>query len=272
MNSLFTPHLWKGERCYVTAQADFLHHDLDPSQLDLGDTCIVVFSHGAYRRIVDRVPHKDSTFQWPYGTTPVTRCFTSHGAPFCIHFPSYGGTRIGNSLEQLAACGIQHVFGLGIGGTVQDAVGIGDIILLEGALRGDGVSRYYAPIEFPAIADHRLTARLREQLERHHTAYHLGLSYGTDALYREEEEFIDQLRELQVLLIDLESSAFLTVGRRLGLRCSWSGVVSDRLVDVTHEGNIHPEHVMETVLQLSGYIVNIIEEACSNATESSTGE
>ena len=78
--------------------------------------------------------------------------------------------------------------------------------------------------------------------------YHIGLTFGTDALYREEESLISRLKELKVLSIDLESSAFFTVGRRLELKCCWAGVVSDRVVRLKHEGNIHSEHIMEKLL------------------------
>ena len=70
---------------------------------------------------------------------------------------------------------------------------------------------------------------------------------------------MERLKELGVLIIDLESSALLTVGRRLGLKCSWIGVVSDRLSEGRHEGNIHPEHVMDRLLRLSELIIEVID-------------
>ena len=165
-----------------------------------------------------------------------------------------------NSLEQLAACGIRSVFGLGLGGTPQDHAQIGDILVIEGAVRGDGVSHYYAPLEYPAIADLSLTARVRAQLEQHGERYLSGLSFGTDALYREDEQLMSLLRALGVFSVDLESSALLTVGRRLGVACCWVGVVSDRLVTSTHEGTIHPDQVMSTLLRLAHYLIEIIPE------------
>lgn len=260
MNTIFTNNIWKGERCYVTSQSDFLHHQVDPSVLEIGNMCLITFSSGLFRRVLEIVPNIIESFEWPYSTNPLKLCTTPGGKKFTVHFPSYGGTRIANSLEQLAACGIQYVFGLGLGGTPQENIHIGDIILLEGAIRGDGVSRYYSPIEFPAVADFSLTSKIRTKLEHNHEEYHIGLSCGIDALYREEEHLIETLKALQVLSIDLESSAFLTVGRRLGLHCSWVGVVSDRLVKSKHEGNIHSEHIMEKLLHLSNYLIQIIEE------------
>jgi uridine phosphorylase len=261
MNSIFSNDIWYGQNCYVTSKADFLHHGFDPQKADLGSACLVTFSSDLFGRMLESVPQVIEDFTWPYATTPLRLCATGSGKRFALHFPSYGGPRIANSLEQLAACGIRYVIGLGMGGTPRQDIHIGDMVLLEGAVRGDGVSRYYAPAEFPAVADFGLTARLRARLIEQGESHHLGLSFGTDALYREEEELVNRLRELGVVSIDLESSAFLTVGRRLGLKCSWIGVISDRLSGSKHEGNIHSEHVMDRLLRLGGYIFQVIEES-----------
>ena len=68
-----------------------------------------------------------------------------------------------------------------------------------------------------------------------------------------------RLRTLGVLPIDLESSASLTIARRLGLRACWAGVVSDRLVDERHEGNIHAEHIIDRLTRLGEYMVEAMD-------------
>jgi uridine phosphorylase len=259
MSSIVSDDTWFGQDCYVTAAEDLRHHEFDPVKTEIGTTCLVTFSSGLFRKVDERLAHVVTEFEWPYTTTPLRVCTTRSGKRFALHFPSYGGSRIANSLEQLAACGVRHVIGLGMGGTPQDTIEIGDTVLLEGAIRGDGVSRYYSPVEFPAVADLDLTARLHAHLAAQNSRHHVGLSFGTDALYREEESLVKRLKELGVLTIDLESSAFLTVGRRLGLKCSWIGVVSDRLNQSNHEGNIHSEHIMDNLLRLSDLIIQVID-------------
>lgn len=261
MSSIFNNNIWLKQKCYVTPQADFQHHHFDPYKVHMGTACLVAFSSDLFAQLSEALPTADEDFTWPYHTTPLKLCTTPGGKIFALHFPCYGSVRIANSLEQLKACGIKYVFGLGLGGALQQDIAIGDVILLEGAVRGDGVSRYYAPDEFPAVADLELTSKLRGDLEANHEKYHLGLSFGTDALYREEESLIGQLSELGVISIDLESSAFLTVGRRLGLKCAWVGVVSDRLAGAKHEGTIHSGHVMEALSRLCGYVVQIIDQS-----------
>ncbi len=259
MSSIVSDDLWFGQDCYVTAAGDLRHQEFDPLKAEIGTACLVTFSSGLFRKVDERLDHVVTEFEWPYATTPLRVCTTRSGKRFALHFPSYGASRIANSLEQLAACGVRHVIGLGMGGTPQDTMEIGDTVLLEGAIRGDGVSRYYSPVEFPAVADLDLTARLHAHLAAQNSRHHVGLSFGTDALYREGESLVMRLKELGVLTIDLESSAFLTVGRRLGLKCSWIGVVSDRLNQSNHEGSIHSEHIIDNLLRLSDLIVQVID-------------
>ncbi len=259
MGSIFSSDIWSDADRYVTPQGDFAHHGFDPGQFDMGKACLVTFSSSLFDKVLARVTVVEEDFPWPYSTTPLKVCATPSGKRFGVHFPSYGSVRIANSLEQLAACGYQYIFGLGLGGTLQEDVNIGDIVLLEGAVRGDGVSRYYLPVEFPAVADFELLTRLAETLRANGETYHLGISFGTDALYREGKALIGRLRRLGVITVDLESSAFLSVGRRLGLKCCWAGVVSDRLVDTGHEGNIHAEHVADMLLRLGDVIIQTIE-------------
>jgi uridine phosphorylase len=259
MASILGDDVWLGRDCYVTAAADLRHHAIVPEETDLGTTCLVAFGSDLFRSLDAELPRADMHVEWPYATTPLRVATTPSGMRFSIHFPSYGGTRIANSLEQLAACGVREVIGLGMGGTPRTDLEIGDTVLLEGSIRGDGVSRYYAPVEFPAVADLELVTRLRAQLLARNTPHRVGLSFGTDALYREGEGLVARLRELGVLTIDLESSALFTVGRRLGIKCAWIGVVSDRLGRSGHEGNIHSANVMDRLLSLSELIVDVID-------------
>jgi uridine phosphorylase len=260
MGSIVSDDDWLDRACYVTAADDLRHHGFEPGRADIGHTCVVTFGSGLFARVDERATHVESGLEWPYGTTPLRRCITGSGKRYGLHFPSYGGPRIANSLEQLAACGVQTVIGLGMGGTPQDDIEVGDTVLLEGSVRGDGVSRYYSPVEFPAIADLDLTAQLHARLEAENERHHLGISFGTDALYREDEHLVERLKALGVLTVDLESSAFFTVGRRLGLKCSWIGVVSDRLVHGRHEGNIHSDHIIDNLMRLSDFVVRTIGE------------
>jgi hypothetical protein len=104
MSSIFSSlSLWKGDHCYVTAHADFLHHQIDPAHLNVGTTCLMTCSSSLFRRLLELFPPVDDGTLWPYSTTPLRVCQTGTGKRFAVHFPAFGGPRIADSLEQLAA-------------------------------------------------------------------------------------------------------------------------------------------------------------------------
>ena len=101
MNSIFSDSTWFDEHCYVSACEDLEHHPFPCGQKALSSVCLITFSSGLYEQILKMAPYVDQDFHWPYQTTPLRLCATASGGKFFLHFPSFGGTRIANSLEQL---------------------------------------------------------------------------------------------------------------------------------------------------------------------------
>ena len=76
---------------------------------------------------------------------------TSHGI---------GGPSTAICVEELYRCGVRTVIRVGTcGGMALDVVG-GDLVVATGAIRAEGTSREYLPIEFPAVANHAVTTAL----------------------------------------------------------------------------------------------------------------
>lgn len=259
MSSIFDSSFSTSGHTYITPKADLLSQNIDVES-DVGEICLVVFSFNLYKTILESTHHEKCNFEWTFNTTHL-EVFKSaaSGKKFCVHFPSYGGSRTANSLEQLAKLGIQEVYAVGLAGGLQNFLDIGDIILLEGSVRGDGVSRYYVPDEYPSVADFSLFSKIKTKLDSLNKDFFTGLSFGTDALYRENVTLINHLKELDVLSVDLESSALFTISRSLGLKACWVGVISDLLTDGVHKGVAHSEPITDHLAQLAQNIVEIIE-------------
>ena len=62
-----------------------------------------------------------------------------------------GGPSTAIAVEELAACGATHMIRVGTCGGISTKVEAGDVVIATGAVRQDGTSREYAPIEFPAV-------------------------------------------------------------------------------------------------------------------------
>ena len=62
--------------------------------------------------------------------------------------------------EILCGAGAQSLIRVGSCGSLQEHVKIGDLVIVTGALRGDGTSRYYVAENFSTVADAGIVAAL----------------------------------------------------------------------------------------------------------------
>src|ERR1700722_1890084 len=62
---------------------------------------------------------------------------------------------------------------------------LGDFVLADGAVRGEGTSRSYAPIGYPAVADYDLSAALRAALIKRKAPWRAGIFGTYDGFYTE---------------------------------------------------------------------------------------
>ncbi|ASA57256.1 nucleoside phosphorylase [Vibrio gazogenes] len=138
----------------------------------------------------------------------VTICSTGIGAPSMLI-----------ALEELKQCGATHIIRVGSAGALQNHVGLGELIIAEGAVRDDGGSLSYLPQSYPAVADLALTMRLLDVAGKLKAAHHLGLVRSHDSFYTDEEMQICQFwHQRGILAADMETSALLAVGRYRGLK------------------------------------------------------
>ena len=131
-------------------------------------------------------------------------------------YSGMGGPAAANALEMIANNGGRRVVVFGACGGTDPKVAVGDLIAVRGAVRGEGTSRYYAPMEFPAAFNPLLTVRLHEAAVRAGTGNHIGVVYTTDAGYRQGPEIYETYAGL-VIAVESECAAAAVVGARLGL-------------------------------------------------------
>ena len=70
---------------------------------------------------------------------------------------------------------------------MQTEVKSGDIVIATGAIRMEGTSKEYAPIEFPAVADLTVINALVEGAKKEGCEFHTGVVQCKDAFYGQHE-------------------------------------------------------------------------------------
>ncbi len=148
-------------------------------------------------------------------------------APVTLLYTGMGSPATANGLEMVAANGARRVVVFGACGGVVPAVGIGSLVLVTEAVRGEGTTRYYAPPERPARFPEGSIAALERALgDEPGVAVHRGKVYTTDAGYRQGPEVYDRD---DLLAVECEAAAVAIVGAELGLETAALLFVTDNV-------------------------------------------
>ena len=103
----------------------------------------------------------------------------------CSH--GIGGPSTAIAVEELMHCGADTFLRVGTsGGMAVDVLG-GDLVIGTGAIRMEGTSKEYAPIEFPAVADYRVVQALAEAAQAKKVRYHVGVLQCKDSFYGQHD-------------------------------------------------------------------------------------
>jgi len=94
-----------------------------------------------------------------------------------------GGPSAAIGLEELVAVGADTFVRVGTSGSMQVHIKPGDIAIVSGAIRDEGTSLHYLPMEFPAIADLDITQALKDAAVGLGKNVHVGVSQSKDSFY-----------------------------------------------------------------------------------------
>lgn len=108
---------------------------------------------------------------------------TLNGEKILIISTGMGGPSTAICVEELAQIGITHLIRIGTCGGMQLNVEAGDIVIATGAIRQEGTSKEYLPVEYPAVADFDLTLALRSAAQHLNFKTHLGVVQCKDSYY-----------------------------------------------------------------------------------------
>lgn len=94
-----------------------------------------------------------------------------------------GGPSTAICVEELSKIGVDTFIRVGTCGGMQMNVNPGDIVIANAAIRMEGTSLEYMPIEFPAVADFEVTTALNKAAEKLSYPHHIGIVQAKDSFY-----------------------------------------------------------------------------------------
>ena len=140
-----------------------------------------------------------------------------------------GGPSSAIAMEELFAIGADTFIRVGTSGGINLKVREGDVVIATAAVRQDGTSREYAPLEYPAAANFEVTQALVWAAEEMGCRFHTGVVQSKDSFYGQHSPHRmptegelktkwEAWKRLGVLCSEMESSTQFVVADSLGAR------------------------------------------------------
>lgn len=175
-----------------------------------------------------------------------------------------GGPSTAICVEELAQIGINTLIRIGTSGGMQKDVKQGDVVIAQGAIRAEGTSKEYLPIEFPAIADLDVTNVLRKSAKELKYNTHVGVVHCKDSFYGQHSpekmpvsyELLnkwDAWKKGGALCSEMETAALFTVSSYLKLKAGavlyviWNQELGD--VKLTNDSVVDPDAAIKVAIE-----------------------
>lgn len=194
-----------------------------------GDIGEYVILPGDPKRCAKIAAHFDNPVLVADSREYVTYTGTLNGVKVSVTSTGIGGPSAAIAIDELAKCGAHTFIRVGTCGGMQEEVMGGDIVIATGAVRMEGTSREFAPIEYPAVADFNVTNALVSAAGKIGVRNHVGVVQCKDSFFGQHEPGIMPVSyELEnkwqawirmgCLASEMESAALFIAGSFLGVR------------------------------------------------------
>jgi uridine phosphorylase len=251
--------------------------------IDTGDIAPTVLMPGDPARVPIIASFWDESRHVATNREYVTYTGTYKGVPISATSTGIGAPSTSIAMEELARCGATTFIRVGTCGTFQDDVSNGDMVVFDGAMRLEGASKRYAPIEYPAVAHHQVVQAAIAAAEGLDYPFHVGLTRSADSFYaghpRPGSSFggywqswwageFEDLHRLNIVGAEMEASLMFVLARVWRLRAGGISVVLDNARKVSAKGEEfdpqeqfeHRRADIERLSRLGCEIVRVLHE------------
>jgi uridine phosphorylase len=159
----------------------------------------------------------------------VTYTGTLDGVPVSVTSTGIGCPSAAIALEELVRCGADTFIRVGTSGHIQKDSVSGELAIISAAIRDEGTSRHYMPIEFPAVADLEVVQALQVAAKKLGARSRTGITQSKDSFYGQHEpermgvanELLARWRAWEIggaICSEMEASALFVIASMLRVR------------------------------------------------------
>ncbi len=137
-------------------------------------------------------------------------------ADILITLGQVGCPACAGNLDLFYAMGTRRVMFCGGGGVLDKAIEIGQLFVVDGAIRDEGFSYHYIAPSRYIHANPETTQRITQYLDAHSISYIRGLTWTTDAIFRETNDRIARRKEEGARIVEMEQAGCIAVSQFRG--------------------------------------------------------
>jgi len=179
--------------------------------------CVICF----FREVVEKVASEHharllTDHRWEDGPHPLYEIEYS-GERLAFFQPGVGAPLAAGLLEEVIASGCRKFIALGGCGILEKDMEVGKLIVVNSALRDEGVSYHYLPPSREIQAQSEALLSIERVFKRNSIPYVQGKTWTTDAPYRETRARIAARRAEGCIAVEMEAAALMAVTQFRGV-------------------------------------------------------
>lgn len=120
------------------------------------------------------------------------------------------------NLDLFNAMGITKVMFCGGGGVLDKNIEVGQLLVVDGAIRDEGFSYHYIAPSRYLYTNPETTEKITQYLENNSISYIRGLTWTTDAIFRETADRIARRKEEGAKIVEMEQAGCIAVSQFRG--------------------------------------------------------
>lgn len=120
------------------------------------------------------------------------------------------------NLDLFNGFGVSKVMFCGGGGVLDRNIEVGQLLLVDGAIRDEGFSYHYVEPSRMIYTDPAVTDRIAAYLDENSVPYLRGITWTTDAIFRETADKVEMRKQEGAKIVEMEQAGCIAVAQFRG--------------------------------------------------------
>ena len=233
-----------------------MHIGLEP-----GEVGRYVFLPGSPERTEKNAAYFDNPKEIAYNREFRTFVGELDGVKVAVTSTGIGGPSAAIAVEELHQCGADTMLRVGTCASTSEKVSLGDVVIPNGAVRMEGVSTHYLPIEYPAVPDFQVVKAVEQAAQKLEFPYNVGVTITKASFYTQTTpetkpvgpELVYKWQAYEkggATSTSMECSVLFCVGASLGIRTSSVMISATNFGEYSNDADDYPSGWEERAIEV----------------------